>query len=405
MNVLSLFDGMSCGQLALQRANIPVHRYYACEIDKYAIEVAQKNFPNTIQLGDVTNVMKGIPLGEVKDEYNLEMVAHEVDLILGGSPCQGFSFAGGQLAFEDSRSKLFFEFVRVMRAINKRRSQLGKAPVMFLLENVVMKQEFQDVITKYMGVEPIMINSSLLSAQNRRRLYWTNIPVDIDIKDKGLVLRDILQEDHGEPPVPINERNARHHKHPYQKSLCATATMYKGAGNNGMTLVDRLIPVGEAEEYAHYNYRATKQVYHMNGKAPTLLTMQGGNREPKVATYSAKGGRIVNRRLDAEGVRKDYQMDLPLTPQVEIRDDDKTNCLTTVQKDNVVVEGMTWRKLTPIECERLQTLPDNYTEGVSKTQRYKMIGNGWTVDVIAHILKGIQSDEWHEMYNNNKEMV
>jgi site-specific DNA-cytosine methylase len=133
--------------------------------------------------------------------------------------------------------------------------------------------------------------------------------------------------------------------------------------------------------------------------------MQGGNREPKVATYSAKGGRIVNRRLDAEGVRKDYQMDLPLTPQVEIRDDDKTNCLTTVQKDNVVVEGMTWRKLTPIECERLQTLPDNYTEGVSKTQRYKMIGNGWTVDVIAHILKGIQSDEWHEMYNNNKEMV
>ena len=133
--------------------------------------------------------------------------------------------------------------------------------------------------------------------------------------------------------------------------------------------------------------------------------MQGGNREPKVATYSAKGGRIVNRRLDAEGVRKDYQMDLPLTPQVEIRDDDKTNCLTTVQKDNVVVEGMTWRKLTPIECERLQTLPDNYTEGVSKTQRYKMIGNGWTVDVIAHILKGIQLDEWHEMYNNNKEMI
>jgi site-specific DNA-cytosine methylase len=121
--------------------------------------------------------------------------------------------------------------------------------------------------------------------------------------------------------------------------------------------------------------------------------MQGGNREPKVATYSAKGGRIVNRRLNADGVRKDYQIDLPLTPQVEIRDDDKTNCLTTVQKDNVVVEGMTWRKLTPIECERLQTLPDNYTEGVSKTQRYKMIGNGWTVDVIAHILKGMECEK------------
>ena len=130
----------------------------------------------------------------------------------------------------------------------------------------------------------------------------------------------------------------------------------------------------------------------MEGKAPTLLTMQGGNREPKVATYSTKGGRIVNRRLDENGVRKDYQLELPYTTQVEVRDDDKTNCLTTVQKDNVVVQGMTWRKLTPIECERLQTLPDNYTEGVSKTQRYKMIGNGWTVDVIAHILKGIKND-------------
>ena len=212
------------------------------------------------------------------------------------------------------------------------------------------------------------------------------------MEDLGLVLKDILQTDHNEPPVPINERNARHHKNPLQKSLCTTASMYKGAGNNGMTIVDRLIPVGMAEEYAHYNYRATKEVYHMEGKAPTLLTMQGGNREPKVATYSAKGGRIVNRRLDEQGVRKDYQMDLPLTPQVEIRSDDKTNCLTTLQKDNVVVEGMTWRKLTPIECERLQTLPDNYTEGVSKTQRYKMIGNGWTVDVIAHILKGIKNE-------------
>ena len=370
MNVLSLFDGMSCGQLALERANIEVDNYFACEIDKYAIQIAQKNFPDTRQWGDVTQIK--LP------------TEGSIDLLMGGSPCQGFSFAGDQLAFDDPRSKLFFEFVRIMNAIK---------PKYFLLENVVMKKEFQDIITEYMGVEPIMINSSLFSAQNRRRLYWTNIPVDLDIEDKGLVLKDILQEDHGEPPVPINERNARHHKHPYQKSLCATATMYKGAGNNGMTIVDRLIPVGEAEEYAHYNYRATKEVYHMNGKAPTLLTMQGGNREPKVATYSAKGGRIVNRRLNADGVRKDYQIDLPLTPQVEIRDDDKTNCLNTVQKDNVVVEGMTWRKLTPIECERLQTLPDNYTEGVSKTQRYKMIGNGWTVDVIAHILKGMECEK------------
>ena len=378
MNVLSLFDGMSCGQLALQRAGIEVDNYFASEIDKYAIEVARKNFPNTIELGNVTRI-------DTKDllEWCGKLKSKGIDLLMGGSPCQGFSFAGGQLAFDDPRSKLFFEFVRIKEELQ---------PKYFLLENVKMKQEFQDVITKYMGVEPIEINSSLFSAQNRRRLYWTNIPVDMDIKDKGLVLKDILQTDHNEPPVPINERNARHYKNPLQKSLCTTASMYKGAGNNGMTLVDRLIPVGMAEEYAHYNYRATKEVYHMEGKAPTLLTMQGGNREPKVATYSAKGGRIVNRRLDEQGVRKDYQMDLPLTPQVEIRSDDKTNCLTTLQKDNVVVEGMTWRKLTPIECERLQTLPDNYTEGVSKTQRYKMIGNGWTVDVIAHILKGVKND-------------
>lgn len=380
MNVLSLFDGMSCGQLALKRANISVDNYFACEIDKYAMQIANKNFPNTIQLGDVTQVKpneRGMGV-----DYALDYDP-PIDLLMGGSPCQGFSFAGKQLNFSDPRSKLFFEFVRIMEEVK---------PKYFLLENVVMKKESQDVITSYMGVEPIMINSSLFSAQNRKRLYWTNIPIDMNMVDKGLVLKDILQEDHNEPPIPINERNARHHRNEDQKGLCTTATMYKGAGNNGMTIVNRSLSVGEAEEYAHYKYRATKEVYHMNGKAPTLLTMQGGNREPKVATYSAKGGRIVNRRLDENGVRKDYQLELPYTTQVEVRDDDKTNCLTTVQKDNVVVQGMTWRKLTPIECERLQTLDDNYTEGVSKTQRYKMIGNGWTVDVIAHILKGLKNE-------------
>jgi len=379
MNVLSLFDGMSCGQLALERANVSVDNYYACEIDKYAIQIAQKNFPNTIQLGDVTDI-----------DYDDLFYEEKIDLLMGGSPCQGFSFAGEQLAFDDPRSKLFFEFIRARDFLQ---------PKYILLENVRMKKQFEDVITEHMGFPPQLLNSSVVSAQNRWRNYWFGMLINgkyeqiiiPPMEDKGLVLKDILQTDHDEPPVPINERNARHHKNPNQKALCATASMYKGAGNNGMTLVDRLIPVGQAEEYAHYNYRATKEVYHMDGKAPTLLTMQGGNREPKVATYSPKGGRIVNRRLDANGVRKDYQMDLPLEPQVEVRSDDKTNCLTTVQKDNIVVEGMTWRKLTPIECERLQTLPDNYTEGVSKTQRYKMIGNGWTVDVIAHILKGIKN--------------
>ena len=382
LNTLNLFGGLEAGRLAMDRAELPVGKYFSAEIDPHAIKIANKNHSDIIQLGDVTKIdTKDLP---------------QIDLLMGGSPCQGFSFAGEQLAFNDPRSKLFFEFVRIMKEVQ---------PRYVLLENVRMKQEFQDVISAWMGFQPQALNSNKLSAQNRYRLYWFGKRVEREggkygydaipippMEDLGLVLKDILQEDHDEPPVPINERNARHHKNPNQKALCTTATMYKGAGNNGMTIVDRLISVGEAEEYAHYNYRATKEVYHMDGKAPTLLTMQGGNREPKVATYSPKGGRIVNRRLDANGVRKDYQMDLPLEPQVEVRSDDKTNCLTTVQKDNVVVEGMTWRKLTPVECERLQTLPDNYTEGVSKTQRYKMIGNGWTVDVIAHILKGVRND-------------
>jgi site-specific DNA-cytosine methylase len=142
---------------------------------------------------------------------------------------------------------------------------------------------------------------------------------------------------------------------------------------------DGLIRVGTADLKGH---DSIKRVYAQEGKAPTLTTMQGGHREPKVAI-----GRIVNRRLDENGTRKDDQLDLPFTRQLEVRDDDKSNCLTTVQKDNVVVSKDMWRKLTPLECERLQTLPDNYTNHVSNSQRYKMIGNGWTVDVIAHILK------------------
>ena len=371
MNVLNLFGGMEVGRLAMDRANISVDKYFSAEIDKYAIQIANKNHSDIIQLGDVTEI----------DTEDLP----QIDLLMGGSPCQGFSFAGKQLNFSDPRSKLFFEFIRIMNELK---------PRYVLLENVRMKKEYEDVITEHMGFPPQLLNSSKVSAQNRWRNYWFGTYINgkyeqimiPPLEDKGLVLKDILQTDHNEPPVPINERNARHHRNEDQKGLCTTATMYKGAGNNGMTIVDRSLSVGEAEEYSHYKYRATKEVYHMNGKAPTLLTMQGGNREPKVATYSTKGGRIVNRRLDESGVRKDYQLELPYTTQVEVRDDDKTNCLTTVQKDNVVVQGMTWRKLTPIECERLQTLPDNYTEGVSKTQRYKMIGDGWTVDVIAHIL-------------------
>ena len=305
----------------------------------------------------------------------LEMVAHKIDLILAGSPCQGFSVAGKQLNFDDPRSKLFFEFVRIKDAIDLRRGVLGKKPVKFLLENVPMKQESQDIITKYLGVKPVMINSSLFSAQNRKRLYWTNIPFDtMPTADKGIVLQDILED--GIANEAMTNKLGKSH--------CITAR-YNGAvwWNSIQRKQRTMVQVGEADNIKGFD--SIKRIYSPNGKALTLTTMQGGHREPKVAI-----GRIVNRRLDENGVRKDNQLELPLSTQLEISDSDKSNCLTTVNKDNVVVEGMQWRKLTPLECERLQTVPDNYTNHVSNSQRYKMLGNGWTVDVVAHIMKGLK---------------
>ena len=345
-------------------------KYYASEIDKYPIKVTQANFPNTIQLGDVQDIQP----------YKWQQ---STDILVGGSPCQGFSFAGKQLNFSDERSKLFFEFVRLRDKLK---------PKYFLLENVVMKKEYQDVISSYLGVQPLMLNSSLFTAQNRKRLYWTNFPIDCDIQDKEIVLQDILEED-GIACKEMTNANGKSH--------CLTATYNGAVWWNSIQRKQRTmvgcIEVGHAEEYAHYRHEQAKRVYHQEGKAPTLLTMQGGNREPKVATYSTKGGRIVNRRLDENGTRKDNQLDLPFTTQIEVRQDDKTNCLTTVQKDNVIVKGMTWRKLTPLECERLQGLPDNYTNHVSKTQRYKMLGNGFNIPTISHIIKDLPLHEFESI--------
>ena len=352
MRVLSLFDGMSCGQYTLNKLGIPVEKYYASEIDKFAIKIAKKNFPNTIHLGDV----KGI-------DVRTRNMNKDIDLLLGGSPCQSFSFAGNQLNFDDPRGKLFFEFVRLKDKLK---------PKYFLLENVKMKKEYQDIITKYLGVKPIEINSKYFSAQNRVRLYWTNIPIETNYSDKGLVLQDILEEDGISNPL-MNSKDDKAH--------CITAR-YNGAvwWNSIQRKQRTMVQVGETDNIKGFDI--IKRIYSPNGKSPTLTTMQGGHRQPKVAI-----GRIVNRRLDEHGVRKDNQLELPLSKQLEISDSDKSNCLTTISKDNVVIEGMQWRKLTPIECERLQGLSDNYTEGVSNSQRYKMIGNGWQCDTIEHILK------------------
>ena len=274
MNVLSLFDGMSCGRIALERAGIKVDKYFASEIDKYAIQIANKNYPDTIHLGDVQEVI-----------YPESFDGHKIDLVIGGSPCQGFSFAGQRLNFDDPRSKLFFEYARLVKECN---------PKYFLIENVRMKQECQDVISDILGVYPIPINSSLVSAQSRKRLYWTNIPRVSQPDDKAIVLKDILENG-------IVDRD---------KSHCIDANYFKG---------------GNLKQYFEKHRR--QLVFSEDGLC-----------------------------------------------HIGTADDEKR-----------------WRKLTPLECERLQTVPDGYTVGVSNSQRYKMLGNGWTVDVISHIFKNMEA--------------
>ena len=272
--MLSLFDGMSCGRIALDQLGIPVTKYYASEIDKWAMKVSAANYPDIIQLGDVRDVNPGdLPT---------------IDLLIGGSPCQGFSFAGHQLNFDDHRSKLFFEYVRLLKALK---------PKYFMLENVRMKKESMDVITNMLGVEPIAINSNLVSAQNRYRLYWTNIPIHGQPKDRGIVLKDIIESG-------FVDRD---------KSHCIDAHYYKGGRMNAL------------RSYLEKNKRQL--------------------------VFSKEG---LCRVGDAD------------------------------------IDAVTWRKLTPLECERLQTVPDNYTNHVSNTQRYRMLGNGWTIEVIKHIFQGMQ---------------
>ena len=369
MNVLSLFDGSSCGQVALERAGIQVDAYFASEIDKWAEKIALKNYPDTIHIGPV--------------EFVSSRHLPDIDLILAGSPCQGFSFSGKGLAFDDPRSALFFEFVRLLDECRK-----FNPDVKFLLENVRMKQEYQDVISKYLGVQPIAINSSLMSAQNRYRLYWCNWDVE-QPDDQGILLKDILLEGVGDS---VRNQGTKVMKTGIDKAHCLLARDYKGFGNQDMTGVRtcELREYDESEECHHIGtaldingHDILKRVYSDTGKSPTLNSMGGGNREPKVLV-----ARMVGRRINPfTGKRDDYNMDIKPKQRLEPRKDNKSGCLTTVDKDNLVVEKGTYRPLLPIEMERLQTLPDNYTEGVSNTQRKKMLGNGWTVDIISHILK------------------
>ena len=385
MNVLSLFDGMSCGRIALDRLGIPVDKYYASEIDKFAIQVSEANYPDIIRLGDVCDVKAD----------DLE----PIDLLIAGSPCQGFSFAGKQLAFDDPRSALFFEFVRLLKECK---------PKYFLLENVRMKKEFLDIISEQVGCEPIFINSALVSAQNRQRFYWTNIPGIEQPEQRGIVLRDIL-ETYPDSYTLMSDKFTKRQEGKKclvdinkEKAASLSAMEYVKNGRQGDYLAcdnegvpqdlsethDTPKQIGTASDINGHDI--LKRVYSPDGKAPTLTTNGGGNREPKVVT----GGAIRGRAYDKDGKRMDrdgISVANKTTQMLELRKDDKSNAITTVGKDSLVVEDeVHWRKLTPIECERLQTVPDNYTDCVSNTQRYKMLGNGWTIETICHIFKNMQ---------------
>ena len=332
MNVLSLFDGMSCGQIALKNLGVKVDNYYASEIDKYAIKIAKKNFPDMIHVGDVTQV-------ESK-HFGADGFDTKIDLIMGGSPCQGFSRAGKNLNFDDPRSKLFFEFVRLVKELK---------PKYFLLENVKMTKEHRDTISDVLGVEAIYIDSALVSAQTRKRYYWTNIPYIFGPINQHITLKDIIQTEGELEGSIVDERMVTNKG----KAYCLTARYDGAVWWNSIERSQRtMIRIGDKVCFPE----ATKKGYAAVGIGEGL--------DLSYPTSTTRRGRALK---------------------------EKAHCLTTISPNQGIInEKYNWRKLTPIECERLQTVPDNYTEGVSNAQRYKMLGNGWTVKVIEHILKNME---------------
>lgn len=376
-NVLSVFDGISCGRVALERLGITPANYFASEIDKFAIKCNQANYPDTIQLGDVRGVGKAL------------LEDYDIDILFAGSPCQGFSYAGKQLNFEDDRSKLFFEFIRIIKEVK---------PTYFLLENVRMKKEWQDLISFYVGVEPILINSSLVSAQNRQRLYWTNIPNVKQPEDRGIVLRDVLEcgcvdreKSHCLDANYYKGTNLKQYFEKHRRQIVFVSDKCKQTKKscaNGDFKIGKIKELHQSKGDSQCQRIATadlkghdsiKRVYSPNGKCPTLTNCQGGHREPKVicsAQADSKSNYEIDRRVyDSCGKSPTLMASRNRSEGII-----KINC------DEIEPY---YRKLTPLECERLQTMPDGYTAMLSNTQRYKTLGNGWTVDVIAHILSYI----------------
>ena len=395
MKVLSLFDGISCGRLALERVGIDVEEYHAFEIDKYAVSVSEKNYPDTVHHG---NVFDG-DYTEFKD----------FDLLLGGSPCTYWSIArrGRETTSDGEEFRLFEQYVRALKESNCK---------YFLYENnFSIHKDIKAEISQRLGVEPIMINSALLSAQNRKRCYWTNIPNVTQPEDKGILLKDIL------------ESGTAWQNKSYCMKACYHPSLKSSLEKKQNTMIAENIPINTYNN-AGEKSRTLMSGYYKYGEA-TLIKNKG-----------FKGGATAVAEPIGAAQRGRY-VDGSYTGQlIELRGDGKSNCLTTVRKDTLVCESVRLgeygkggqgqriysvhgksvtlssngggqgaktglykidlpdgdyiiRKLTPVEAERLQTLPDNYTAGISNTQRYKCIGNGWTVDVIAHILKNLNDPE------------
>lgn len=427
IKVLSLFDGISIARQAIANCGIEIEKYYASEIDKYAIQIAQKNFPDTIQVGSVVD-LKG---EDFKD----------IDLIIGGSPCQDLSIAGKREGLCGARSGLFWEYVRIRDEVK---------PKYFILENVnSMSKEAKATIIEALGVEPVMINASLVSAQNRKRLFWVGKlvgdkyeQVDIDLpEDKGILLKDILEEEVDEKYfIKLSDRYKQENinkdsigYNPYSDQILNDKARALNIGCGSATTKNAtLIKVGHLNKGGQGD-----RIYSEEGKSVSLSALGGGG-GAKTGLYavSQRGRNIVDgKRKDIKGSKTEQR--------IEIGGKDKAHTITSVQKDSMVMivteatkkgyaiasdgdsidlsfpnsktrrgrvgnkaknimtsqnigvftEGQI-RKLTPIECERLQGLPDNYTEGVSNTQRYKALGNGFNCKVIEHIIKNLKLNKY-----------
>lgn len=359
MNVLSLFDGKSSGYTALELAEIPITNYYSSEIDKYAIQVSDAIHPNQTRLGDVTKWQ----------EWDIDWAS--IDLVMAGSPCQGFSFAGKQLAFNDPRSKLFFVFVDILNHVKELNPH-----VKFLLENVKMKKEHMAVIDEQLGVESILINSALVSAQNRQRLYWSNIPID-EPMDRNITWSDVRE-------IGVNQ---------FYYTEKALQWMARHSQRKNKTLDvwadDEKAQMVEASHYKNYSSQRFFGVCDLPSDKEAVASMRG-------------------RRINPETLkREDYNKSIEAVQHIEFKYDGKSNCLSTVTKDNVVVpftlpnriplDLFFFRYITPRECFRLQTTPEHYIDkilacGVSNSQLYKIAGNGWTDEVIAHIFMGMKEN-------------